>query len=56
MYVDVFRWIVVITLIIIAVATIVAAYNLSQMNKYFRRPVGGPRNPGPATGTVNPQP
>lgn len=51
MYVDVFRWIVVITLIVIAIAVIISAATLLRMEKLFRRPVGGPPN----TGTVNPQ-
>lgn len=51
MYVDVFRWIVVIALIVVALATIISAVLLSRLLETFRRPVGGPPN----TGTVNPQ-
>lgn len=51
MYVDVFRWAVVILLVIIAITSIYDAVLLSRLLETFRRPVGGP----PATGTVNPQ-
>lgn len=49
---DLFRWIVVILLLVIAVVSIYGAILLSRLLDTFRRPVGGP----PATGTVNPQP